>query len=139
MTRVLNSLLPFSPKFITMYKEKPDLYGPFWIMTTLIVLLVIIGNFARYLDIFENDEKELENFEYNFRYVPIATIVVYSVWLGFTLLLKVLLRFLGVNIFENSYVEVSCLSPHSFSIAPRNIWILVLKLHDNSRVELHSK
>ena len=76
-------------------------------MTTLIVLLVIIGNFARYLDIYQNDEKELEDFEYNFNFVPLATFLVYAIWLGFTLLLKVMLKFMGVDIFDNSYVEVS--------------------------------
>lgn len=36
--------------FFVIYKEKPDLYGPFWILTTLIAVLAILGNLGRYFD-----------------------------------------------------------------------------------------
>jgi protein YIPF1/2 len=47
--RLLTSLIPFNRKFFNIYKEKPDLYGPLWILTTLIIVLSIAGNFSRYL------------------------------------------------------------------------------------------
>lgn len=53
--RLVNSLIPFSRNFITMYSEKPDLYGPFWITTTLIVILTLVGNLARYFQMRIND------------------------------------------------------------------------------------
>jgi len=34
------------PEFLEVTKDKPDLYGPFWIFTTLIFLLTAAGNFA---------------------------------------------------------------------------------------------
>lgn len=55
--RMLRALVPFRGKF---YRdddgsglgnpEKADLYGPFWICTTLIFLLAAAGNFANYIE-----------------------------------------------------------------------------------------
>jgi len=47
--RLIASLVPFNRKFYTMYKAKPDLYGPMWIYTTLIIVLSISGNYSLYL------------------------------------------------------------------------------------------
>ncbi len=87
--RLLTSLIPFNRKFHTIYKAKPDLYGPFWIYTTLIIVLSIAGNFSRYL------QSGAENFTYNFNYIPIAATVIYSVGFGLPLALKLLMRILG--------------------------------------------
>jgi len=46
--RLLTSLIPFNKRFYAEYKEKPDLYGPLWIYTTLIIMLAIAGNLSRY-------------------------------------------------------------------------------------------
>ena len=43
--RILASLNPISPQFSSLISEKPDLYGPFWICSFLIFMLVIGGNF----------------------------------------------------------------------------------------------
>ena len=43
------------------YKKKPDLYGPFWIIVTLVVVLTISGNLARWLSI-----SDKYKFSYNF-------------------------------------------------------------------------
>jgi hypothetical protein len=45
---LLTSLIPFNKRFYAEYKEKPDLYGPLWIYTTLIIMLAIAGNLSRY-------------------------------------------------------------------------------------------
>lgn len=102
-SRLLTSLIPFNRKFYTMYKEKPDLYGPFWIYTTLIIVLTVAGNFSRYL------QSGTEKFTYNFNYIPIAAIVIYSVGFGLPLALKVLMKFLGANFFSGSFIEVRTL------------------------------
>ena len=46
--RLLFSLVPFNGRFHTAFKAKPDLYGPLWIYTTLIIMLAISGNLSRY-------------------------------------------------------------------------------------------
>lgn len=52
--RILKSLIPFNRKFYAEYNAKPDLYGPYWILTTLIAVLFISGNIARYVRVAKN-------------------------------------------------------------------------------------
>lgn len=84
-----------------MYKAKPDLYGPMWIYTTLIIILSISGNFSRYL------QTGADNFTYDFKYIPIAATVIYSMAVGMPLGLKLLMRVLGANFFNGSFIEVN--------------------------------
>jgi hypothetical protein len=42
-------VLPHGDSFLTNTLKNPDFYGPFWIMTTLIMLLGFVGNFSNYL------------------------------------------------------------------------------------------
>lgn len=104
--RLLASLIPFNKKFYNMYKEKPDLYGPFWIYTTLIIILAISGNLYRY---FQMKNK----FTYNYDFIPIAAAVVYSIGLGLPFCLKLLMRLLGSDFFNGTFIEVRIkVQPH---------------------------
>jgi hypothetical protein len=47
--RVLKSLLPALAPFYTESDPTPDLYGPFWITTTLIVDIAFASNLANYI------------------------------------------------------------------------------------------
>ena len=47
--RLINSLIPFNPKFYDLCCKTPDLYGPFWIFTTLIFIMAASGSFTKYL------------------------------------------------------------------------------------------
>lgn len=49
--KIISSMIPFNKNFSKEVEEKPDLYGPFWLYTTLIILLVVTANFARYLTV----------------------------------------------------------------------------------------
>jgi len=55
--RLKKSLLPFlaSNFFDKELDEKPDLYGPFWITTTLAFLMAAMGNFASYINTAEEN------------------------------------------------------------------------------------
>jgi len=62
MTRLLRSLKPWDRPFFRDEEEdkpaeKPDLYGPFWIATTLAFLMAALGNFGRFI----SDEKEAQD------------------------------------------------------------------------------
>jgi len=46
LLRMLASILPFKPNFLSYIKENPDLWGPFWLSTTLIILLAVCSNFG---------------------------------------------------------------------------------------------
>ncbi|EFJ10174.1 hypothetical protein SELMODRAFT_447419 [Selaginella moellendorffii] len=47
--RVGDSLVPFKGDFVEKTATNPDMYGPFWICTTLIFVTAALGNFAAYL------------------------------------------------------------------------------------------
>ena len=89
---MIGSLIPFRyNNFYATYSESPDLYGPFWILTTIICTVFIAGNFERYMQ-----TEEGEDFEYNFRLVPVAALILYGVGLGLPLLLKFILNLYGI-------------------------------------------
>lgn len=61
-SRIVASLLPFSSRFYNLYNDKADLYGPFWIYTTLVMVLAVAGNLNNYLHQLSDDS----NFKYEF-------------------------------------------------------------------------
>lgn len=108
------SLIPFNKTFFSKYKEKPDLYGPFWIYTTLVVVLAILGNLARYIDKINDGDTETE-FQYDFNYVPVAATLIYSIGFGLPFALKLVMHLLGSDYFESSFVEILGIYGYSFS------------------------
>ena len=107
--RLLASLIPFNQRFFSMYKDKPDLYGPFWIYTTLIIIIAISGNLSRYFELGSND------FTYNYNFIPIAATVLYSMALGLPFALKFLMRLLGSNFFNGTFIEIVGIYGYSFT------------------------
>ena len=67
------------------------MYGPFWILTTIICTVFIAGNFERYMR-----TEEGEDFEYNFKLVPVAAFILYGIGLGLPMLLKFVLNLYGI-------------------------------------------
>lgn len=49
LDRIKESLIPFKGSFTEMVSNNPDLYGPFWICTTLIFVAAAIGTFVTYV------------------------------------------------------------------------------------------
>jgi hypothetical protein len=50
LDRVAHSFLgPFRPSFMAATADTPDLYGPFWVATTLVLVTAVAGNYADYL------------------------------------------------------------------------------------------
>ncbi|KAK6911533.1 Yip1 domain [Dillenia turbinata] len=49
LERIKDSLFPFSGSFSEKTADNPDLYGPFWICTTLIFVAASIGTFVTYV------------------------------------------------------------------------------------------
>jgi hypothetical protein len=71
--RLLHSLVPFNPKFFDISQNTPDLYGPFWIYTTLIFIIAAAGSISGYLQ----DGGVNQNFFQEF--VPVATGIVSAI------------------------------------------------------------
>jgi hypothetical protein len=68
-SRLLHSLVPFNPKFYDISQQTPDLYGPFWIYTTLIFIIAASGSLSGYL---QNNTSE----SFFQEFVPMATGIV---------------------------------------------------------------
>ena len=88
------------------------MYGPFWIYTTLIIVLSISGNFSRYL---QTTTSDTQKFTYNFNYIPIAATVIFSIGLGLPFGLKLLMRVLGSNFFSGTFIEILGIYAYSFT------------------------
>ena len=82
--------MPFNQKFYAEYSNKPDLYGPFWIMCTLVVVLTISANLARY---FEYDDPN--DFQYTFHIVPVSISVLFGIGVGLPTALRLVVNFFG--------------------------------------------
>ncbi|KAL1997269.1 hypothetical protein VTN49DRAFT_7301 [Thermomyces lanuginosus] len=70
--RCVAALYPRS-NFLDVLDGNPDLYGPFWIATTVVVILFLTGTVSQYLA--RRDEK---HFEYDFRLLSGAAGLVYG-------------------------------------------------------------
>ena len=104
--RFINSFIPFNNKFVNLIKNNPDLYGPIWIYTSLILLISSTGSLTRTLQ--GNNNK---NFFQEF--IPIAGIIIYSVGFGLPILISLLMKIFGVSL---GIVHVICTYGYSFSI-----------------------
>ena len=109
--RVVHAMIPSRRNYLlTKIRPNPDLYGPFWICTTLIFTMAIFGNLSSY---FESQVTSV--WKYDFHVVSIsavvvglyATLVPLAVW-GF-------LRWRG-NIAGYSFLEVICVYGYAFSV-----------------------
>ena len=104
--RFINSFIPFNNKFGNLIKNNPDLYGPIWIYTSLILLISSTGSLTRTLQ--GNNNK---NFFQEF--IPIAGIIIYSVGFGLPILIAFLMKIFGNSL---GIVHVICTYGYSFSI-----------------------
>jgi hypothetical protein len=50
-TKLISSLIPFNKDFHQLAEDKPDLYGPFWIYTTLIFIVAVTSNMSAYINV----------------------------------------------------------------------------------------
>ena len=66
----------------------------------MIIILAIAGNLSRFFQM-------KENFSYNYEFIPVAATVIYGIGLGLPLGLKLLMRVLGTNFFNGTFIEVS--------------------------------
>lgn len=103
------SLLPIKPTFFDSVSPNADLYGPFWIATTVVFILFVTGNLAKSVTAYETGTP----FEPDFTQMTVAASVVYAYTFGFSLLLWLLLRYYR---FPLSFLEITCLYGYSLTI-----------------------
>ena len=104
--RLMSSLIPCNKNFITLVEKKPDLYGPFWIYTTLIFIVASAGSLTKYIHGAEEED-------YFQKFIPMAMAVIYGVGFVLPLIVKALMQVFGS---ETSFVLVVCIYAYSFTI-----------------------
>jgi hypothetical protein len=109
--RLLASLIPCNKNFINIVEKKPDLYGPFWIYTTLILTIASCGSLTRFFKGTKINDNKNENFFQEF--IPIAASIIYIIGFGLPILLTFLMKAFGSSI---NFVNVICTYGYSFSV-----------------------
>ena len=97
------TLVPtYAPNYVANYlSPSPDLYGPFWTLTTVIFALFVFSSLAASIASYLSHPSA--QYDYNFQLLSIAVSLVYAYGLGFPALLWGALRYVGVT--EWSLVE----------------------------------
>ena len=133
LSRIKGALLP-RPKgaFFESVAPNPDLYGPFWISTTLIFTMAMSGNLASFASFVPTPAQP--KWTYNFNQLTLAGSVVYSYVTLLPMLFWMLLRYYEAS---KKLVDVLCIYGYTLSIfipisilsvVPSNFlrWLLVL-------------
>lgn len=98
LLRCRSALIPFlpnTPPFLDTLDGNPDLYGPFWIATTVVVILFLTGTISHKLD----TEKD-KPFAYDFKLLSGAAGLIYGYTLFIPLGLWAALRWFGAQSLE---------------------------------------
>lgn len=112
LDRIKGALMP-RPKgaFFEAIAPNPDLYGPFWIATTLIFTMAMVHGLASYLSFTPTAAKK--TWTYDFSKLTLAGSVIYSYVTLLPLLYWVLLRYYEAS---KKLVEVLCIYGYTLSI-----------------------
>eukprot|EP00003_Mantamonas_plastica_P027794 TRINITY_DN607_c1_g1_i1.p1 TRINITY_DN607_c1_g1~~TRINITY_DN607_c1_g1_i1.p1 ORF type:complete len:215 (-),score=21.69 TRINITY_DN607_c1_g1_i1:53-697(-) len=114
--RLLGSLNPLKGDFLEGIGSNPDLYGPFWVATTLIFAMAVTGNMASYFAFDgtgQSSGTEVKEWQYDFSQVTFATMLVYGYLFVFTLIKWMWLRYNEVPV---TYMQMLCLYGYSMAV-----------------------
>ena len=100
--RIKYSFIPIKNDFMDIAESNPDLYGPFWIYTTLIYVIAAGGALSYY---FSNS-----NNNYFQMFVPVAGSILYSFGFGFPFALWLCMKIFKLDM---KYISLVCLYGYS--------------------------
>jgi hypothetical protein len=105
LERVLATVMPpFNDEFVELIRPKPDFYGPFWIMATIVLLLGVVGNFANYVLSKFSDSAAFEGYFFRLELVRYALVMVYAFGAGVPFALFLMFKVMKCN--QLSFPEV---------------------------------
>ena len=107
--KIKGSLIPLNKSFYQSIDIEADLYGPFWILTTIIFLISLIGNFSSY--IYAEDK---EKFVYDYNHVPHAILIIYGFGFGAPVILWLIMKF--IFRIDIDLVTNICIYAYSYTI-----------------------
>lgn len=97
ITRCWTTLNPLAASTYTstQLSPSPDLYGPFWTLTSLIFSLFVFSSLAASIaSLLSSPDQE---YQYNFQLLSIAVSLVYAYGLGMPTLLWAALKYFGIG------------------------------------------
>ncbi|GLT90298.1 hypothetical protein SLE2022_082400 [Rubroshorea leprosula] len=109
LDRIKESLFPFRGSFTEKTAENPDLYGPFWICTTLIFVAASIGTFVSYIA----QKLQKKEWNYDVNLVTWSAGVFYGYVTVVPLALYVILKYFSA---PSGLVQLFCLYGYSLFI-----------------------
>jgi len=112
LTRLLRSLIPIGKSFFDTISPNPDLYGPFWVVTTLVFMTAAVWNFGSYLSYLRADSS-MVNYDYDFTMLSYAAATFYGYWLVVSFGLWGLCRYWKVQL---KLIEILCLYGYSLFV-----------------------
>lgn len=92
-------------------RPNADLYGPFWISTTLVFSTAVAANIVDYF----NDTSSTYEWSYDFGKVSLSAVVIYLYWWLIPTLLFAVLWWRKIS-HDVSYVELLCLYGYSLTV-----------------------
>ncbi|CAN0897116.1 Protein YIPF1 homolog [Linum grandiflorum] len=121
LERVKDSLLPFNGSFTEKTAEKPDLYGPFWICTTLIFVAASISTIVAYVA----HKVEKKEWNYDINVVTWSAGLFYGYVTLVPLVLYVILKYFSA---PSGLVQLFCLYGYSLFIFIPTLCLSVVPL-----------
>ena len=100
--RIKSSFMPINNDFLKIAVDYPDLYGPFWIYTTLIYVIAAGGALSYYFTNSANNYFQM--------FVPVAGSILYSFGFGFPFGLWLCMKIFKLDM---KYVSLICLYGYS--------------------------
>ena len=131
LLKLKGAIIPFNKSFHEVAESKPDLYGPFWIYTTIIFLITVAGNISGYLH-----TQQGEQFHYNYSFIPYAALFIYGFGFGAPLILFLVMKLvfkieilLMVNICVYGYSFIVLIPVLFLCMIPSNFVETILLLY----------
>lgn len=113
LERIQESLMPYPRSaFLEKTSLNPDMYGPFWICTTLVFLTAALGNLSAYLS-HRASISGRSAWHYDINLVSWATGIVYGYTLAVPLVLYFALRYINIS---SGLVQLWCLYGYSLFV-----------------------
>jgi len=121
LRRIFGAILPIPPKFFQITEQNPDLYGPFWIASTLVFIMSAAGNVGAWIDQNLNDTNS--DWQYDVNKLSVAAGVIY----GYLAIIPLLLYFFcRYNSIPLQLMQMFCIFGYSmFIYVPISIFCVV--------------
>ncbi|CAJ1402903.1 unnamed protein product [Effrenium voratum] len=123
LKRIKLALVPFQGQedAANDFRTRPDFYGPFWVASTAILFLAATGNFARLLEM--EDEQD---FKSDYKLVSVAATLIYGLLVAVPLAVRLGLYCSGQSVDSINFKQVICVYGYSSTpLIPMSVICLV--------------